>query len=112
MWERVEVQRVVVLSVLGWLLAGAYLQDPLWLVLARAGAVTAWAFLLGWSFTVARAWLPWARVALGAGLAGACAMAAGGSAGSLVDVLLVAAAVLGATELAVRRAAARAQVSA
>ena len=43
----VEVQRVLILTCSLWLLAGASLGDPFWLVVEPAFAATAWPLRLG-----------------------------------------------------------------
>jgi hypothetical protein len=103
MSSSVEVQRVLILMFSLWLLAGAYLRDPFWLVVARACAATCWTLLLGWSFLldspVARA----ARVAVGTGLATGCAASFGASLPALLAVALGTGALLTGAEHLVRR---------
>jgi len=97
----VEVQRMLILTCLLWLLAGAYLRDPFWLVVARAAGATAWTLLLGWSFTVDRPGVRVARIALGAGFATGCAVALGASPAAIAAVAAGAASLLVVVEHAV-----------
>jgi hypothetical protein len=105
MSSRVEVQRVLLLSVFFWLLAGAALHDPFWLVAVRAAAGTAWALLLAWSFTLRAAWARGLRIALGAAATAACAAAGGAAPAVVVGAATAAAAVLAVTERRVARSA-------
>jgi hypothetical protein len=101
--SRVEVQRVLLVTFGLWMLAGAYLFDPLWLVVVRAAGASVWTFLLAWSFTLGSAVARVARIAIGAGLVTGCAATFGASAPALLAVAAVAGAVLAGCERLMRR---------
>jgi len=103
MYSSVEVQRVLILMLSLWLLAGAHLRDPFWLVVARAFAATAWTLLLGWSFLLDSPVARTARVAVGTALATGCAASFGASLPALLAVALGAGALLAGAEHLVRR---------
>jgi hypothetical protein len=103
MSSSVEVQRVLILMLTIWLLAGAYLRDPFWLVVARAFAATFWTLLLGWSFLFDSPVARTARVTIGTGLATGCAASFGASLPALLAVALGAGALLAGAEHLVHR---------
>ena len=103
MSSSVEVQRVLILMFSLWLLAGAYLRDPFWLVVARAFAATCWTLLLGWSFLLDSPVARTVRVAVGTALATGCAASFGASLPALLAVSLGAGALLAGAEHVVHR---------
>ena len=102
-WSRVEVQRVLLVTFGLWLLAGAYLFDPFWLIVLRAAGATVWTFLLAWSFTLGSAVARVARIAIGAALVTGCAATFGAAVPALLAVAVVAAALLAGCERLMRR---------
>ena len=100
---RIEVQRVLIVTLLSWLLAGAHLGDPAWVVLARAAGAVLWTFLLAWSFIVDSPIARAGRTAAGAAVATGCAAAFGASPGALLLVAAGAGALLAAGERLVHR---------
>jgi hypothetical protein len=102
-WSRVEVQRVLLVTFGLWMLAGAYLLDPFWLIVLRAAGATVWTFLLAWSFTLGSAVARAARIAIGAALVTGCAATFGAGAPALLAVAVVAGAVLAGCERLMRR---------
>ena len=102
-WSRIEVQRVLLVTFGLWVLAGAYLFDPLWLIVLRAAGATVWTFLLAWSLTLESVVARVARVAVGAGLVTGCAATFGASAPALLAVAVVAGGLLAAAEALLRR---------
>ena len=83
-WSRVEVQRVLLVTFGLWMLAGAYLFDPFWLIVLRAAGATVWTFLLAWSFTLGSAVARVARIAIGAALVTGCAATFGAAVPALL----------------------------
>jgi len=102
-WSRIEVQRVLFVTFGLWMLAGAYLFDPFWLIVLRAAGATVWTFPLAWSFTLDSAVARVARIAIGAALVTGCAATFGASAPALLVVAVVAGALLAACERLMRR---------
>jgi hypothetical protein len=100
---RIEVQRVLLVTLGLWLLAGAYLGDPFWVVVLRAAGATFWTFLLAWSLTLDSAVARVARVAIGAGLVTGCAATFDASAPALLAVAVVAGGLLAAGEALLHR---------